>query len=56
MGIKEDREEFNTTGLRGLLRQVMKSKDEAFIRVLAGGWSRKATRDYLLRRKRDETS
>ena len=39
MTIKEDREEFNTTGLRGILRQAMKAKDEAFIRVLRGEWN-----------------
>lgn len=38
MGIKEDREDFNQSGLRGLLRQLMKEKDEAFVRILAGGW------------------
>jgi hypothetical protein len=38
MGIKEDREEFNQSGLRGLLRRLMKEKDEAFVRILEGGW------------------
>jgi len=38
MGVREDREEFNTTGLRGLLRQVMSERDEAFIKELSGGW------------------
>ena len=38
MGVREDREEFNNTGLRGLLREVMRNKDEAFVRVLDGGW------------------
>lgn len=38
VGIKEDREDFNNTGLRGLLKQIMKAKDESFIRILPGGW------------------
>ena len=38
MGIKEDQEDFNETGLRGLLRRIMKEKDEAFIKILNGGW------------------
>jgi hypothetical protein len=38
MGIREDREEFNTTGLRGLVRKLMIEKEEAYIRILAGGW------------------
>jgi hypothetical protein len=38
MGIKEDREEFNQSVLRGLLRRLMKEKDEAFVRILEGGW------------------
>jgi hypothetical protein len=38
MGIKEDRDEFNKASLRGLLRRLMKEKDEAFIKVLDGGW------------------
>jgi hypothetical protein len=38
MGIKEDRDESNEAGLRGLLRRLMKEKDEAFIKILDGGW------------------
>lgn len=38
MGIREDREEFNNTGLRGLLKQSMSTKEEGYIRVLEGGW------------------
>lgn len=38
MGIKEDREEFNQSGLRGLLRRLMAEKDEAFVKILEGGW------------------
>jgi hypothetical protein len=38
MGIKEDREDFNQSGIRGLLRRLMKEKDEAFVRILEGGW------------------
>jgi hypothetical protein len=38
MGIKEDRDEFNGTGLRGLLRQVMTTTDESFVRELPCGW------------------
>lgn len=37
MGIEEDRNEFNTTGLRGLLRKAMAASDEAFVKVLEGG-------------------
>lgn len=38
MGISEDRDDFNQSGLRGLLRRLMKEKDEAFVRVLEGGF------------------
>jgi hypothetical protein len=38
MGIKSDREDFNTTGIRGLLKRVMRERDEGFIRELPGGW------------------
>jgi hypothetical protein len=38
MGIAEDREDFNSTGLRGVLQKAMRERDEAFIRVLEGGW------------------
>jgi hypothetical protein len=38
MGIREDREDFNQSGLRGLLRRLMTEKDEAFVRILEGGW------------------
>ena len=38
MGIKEDREDFNQSGLRGLMRRLMEEKDEAFVRILEGGW------------------
>ena len=38
MGISEDRDDFNQSGLRGLLRRLMKEKDEAFVRILEGGW------------------
>ena len=38
MGIREDREGFNQSGLRGLLRRLMTEKDEAFVRILEGGW------------------
>lgn len=38
MGIPEDRDDFNQSGLRGLLRQLMKEKDEAFVRILDGGY------------------
>ncbi len=38
MSIKEDRDEFNQTGLRAILRRLMKEKDEIFIKILDGGW------------------
>lgn len=38
MSIREDREDFNQSGLRGLLRRLMTEKDEAFVRILEGGW------------------
>lgn len=38
MGIEEDREEINATGVRGLLRQIMSRQDEGFIREFPGGW------------------
>jgi hypothetical protein len=38
MGIREDLEDFNQSGLRGLLRRLMTEKDEAFVRILEGGW------------------
>ena len=37
MGIKEDRDEFNTAGLRGLLGRAMATTDEAFIKITQGG-------------------
>ena len=39
MGIKEDREDFNSTGVRGQLRRLMREGDEGFIRELPGGWN-----------------
>ena len=38
MTIEEDREEFNGTGLRGMLQDLMKSGDEGFVRELPDGW------------------
>lgn len=38
MGIREDREDFNQSRLRVLLRRLMTEKDEAFVRILDGGW------------------
>jgi hypothetical protein len=38
VGIKEDRDEFNNTGIRGLLKKLMREVDEGFIRELPGGW------------------
>lgn len=38
MSIKEDRDEFNMAGLRGVIKKAMKEKPEAFVRELAGGW------------------
>ena len=37
MGIQEDRDEFNTTGLRGVLGRAMATTDEAFIKITQGG-------------------
>lgn len=37
MSIKEDRNEFNITGLRGLLRRTMATSSEAFIKIVDGG-------------------
>lgn len=39
MGIKEDRDEFNNTGIRDLLKTLMRESEEGFIRELPGGWS-----------------
>jgi hypothetical protein len=38
MTVREDRRDFESTGLQGLLRQLMASADEGFVRVLPGGW------------------
>ncbi|MFA6147006.1 MAG: hypothetical protein WC899_02225 [bacterium] len=38
MGIKEDKEDFNETGLLGVLRKLMTERDEGFIKVLEGEW------------------
>lgn len=38
MGIQEDRDEFNNTGIRGLLKKLMREGDEGFIRELTGSW------------------
>ena len=38
MSFKDDRDEFNTSGICGLLRTLMSTKDEAFIREHMGGW------------------
>ena len=38
MGFQEDREDFNNTGIRGLLKTLMREGDEGFIRELPGGW------------------
>lgn len=38
MGIKEDRNDFNNTGLRGVLKKVMEKQDEGFVRILERGW------------------
>jgi uncharacterized protein (AIM24 family) len=37
MGMQEDRDEFNTQGVRGLLRRTMATREEAFIRILSDG-------------------
>jgi hypothetical protein len=38
MTIQDDREEFQKTGLVGLLNDLMRSSDQGFARVLPGGW------------------
>ena len=38
MTTREDREEFERTGVQGLLRELMSTSDEGFVRVLSGGW------------------
>jgi hypothetical protein len=38
MTVREDREEFRSTGLQGALRQLMAATDEGFVRVLSEGW------------------
>lgn len=38
MGTREDREDFNEAGLRGLLRKVMTEGDEGFIKISEGVW------------------
>ena len=37
MGFQEDRDEFNSHGLRGLVRRTIAQHDTAFIKILAGG-------------------
>jgi len=38
MSLIEDSENFNDTGLRGLLNAAMKEHSEGYIRELPGGW------------------
>jgi hypothetical protein len=38
MSFLEDKEDFNSTGLRGLVQKLMKKKDEFFVVELEGGW------------------
>ena len=38
MSIREDKEEFASTGLNGAIRELMSEHDEGFVRILAGGW------------------
>jgi hypothetical protein len=42
MSIREEREEFNSTGWRGALRKLMNRKDEGYIALDPGGWRGKA--------------
>ena len=37
MSIEEDQNEFNTTGVRGLLRKAITVSDEVFIKITEGG-------------------
>lgn len=37
MGVQEDCDEFNNSGLHRVLKSIMTSKDEGFIKILNGG-------------------
>lgn len=39
MGIKEDSEEFNSSGWRGLVNDIRKEGAEGFIKIDDGGWN-----------------
>lgn len=38
MSFREDKEEFNTTGLRGFVQKLMKEKQEFFVVEMEDGW------------------
>lgn len=38
MTVREDKEEFETTGLQGVLRELIANADEGFVRVSSNGW------------------
>jgi hypothetical protein len=38
MSVHEDRQEFENSGLRGILRRLMAGADEGFVRILSEGW------------------
>lgn len=38
MSFQEDKEEFNTTGLGGLVQKLMQDKQEFFVVEMEGGW------------------
>ncbi|CAB3801424.1 hypothetical protein [Pararobbsia alpina] len=38
MGIQEDKEDLNRTGIRGVVRELRQNRQTAYIRELDGGW------------------
>lgn len=38
MGVREDQEELNSSGLRGVLREAMQKHKEGFVKVIKENW------------------
>jgi hypothetical protein len=36
--VREDADEFRSTGLQGTVRQMIASSDEGYVRIVADGW------------------
>lgn len=38
MGVREDRDEFENTGLPGTVKQLMREREAGFVRIEGNGW------------------